>query len=205
MDSKVMFNLTYGLFVLSVHCGKRDNACIINTAVQVASNPDRLSISVNKANLTCDILGYTDDFTLSVISEDADFELFKCFGFRSGRDCEKFDGFDDCKRLSNGTLAVTRGTNSYISAHITDRIDLGSHVMFIAEITDGEVLSNVPSASYAYYHSTIKPKPEEKKTADGKTVWRCEICGYEYEGETLPEDFVCPICKHGASDFVKVE
>lgn len=203
MDNSVMFKLSYGLFVLSVHCGKRDNACIINTGVQVASNPDRISISVNKANLTADILNYTDDFTLSVISEDADFELFKCFGFRSGRDTEKFDGYYDCERTSNGAYAVTKGTNAYICAHVEERIDLGSHVLIIATLTDGKVLSNVPSATYAYYHSSIKPKPEKKVTSTGKTVWRCAICGYEYEGDEIPEDFVCPICKHGVADFDK--
>ena len=198
-----MYSLSYGLFVLSVHCGKRDNGCIINTAMQVASSPDKLAISVSKSNLTCDILHYTDDFTISVISEDADFELFKRFGFRSGKDVEKFEGFDDVKRLPNETLAVTKGTNAYICAHVEQRIDLGSHVMFIATITDGEVLSSTPSATYAYYHSSIKPQPE-KKIVNGKTVWRCRICGYEYEGEELPEDFICPLCKHGASDFEKI-
>lgn len=203
MNNKVMYNLSYGLFVLSVHCGNQDNACIINTACQVASSPDRISISVNKSNLTCDILNYTDDFTLSVIGEEADFELFKHFGFRSGRDCDKFEGYSDCKRLDNGTLVVTKGTNSYICAHIDQRIDLGSHMMIIATVTDGEVLSKTPSATYAYYHAKIKPRPE-KKTDSGKTVWRCKVCGYEYEGEELPEDFICPICKHSASDFEKV-
>lgn len=196
-----MRNLTYGLFVLSVNCHKKDNACIINTAIQAASTPDKICISVNKANHTCEMLGYVEDFTLSVISEDADFELFRRFGFQSGRDTEKFQGFDACVRTENGALAVTEGTNAYICAHVEDRIDLGSHMLFVATVTGGEVLSKAPSASYAYYHAHIKPKPQEKKT--DKTVWRCKVCGYEYEGEELPEDFVCPICKHGAEDFEK--
>lgn len=204
MDNKVMFGLSYGLFILSTHCWKRDNACIVNTAIQVASNPDRLGVAVNKANFTSEMLGYTDDFTVSILSEDADFELFRRFGFQSGRDTEKFDGFDECQRVKNGTLAVTKGTNGYISAHITDRIDLGSHILYVAEITDGEVFSNVPSATYAYYHKNIKPQPEKKETSGGKTIWRCRICGYEYEGDELPADFVCPVCKHGTSDFEKV-
>ena len=200
MDN-VMSDFTYGLYVLSVNCYKKDNGCIINTAVQVANSPDKISISVNKANHTCDMLSYVEDFTISVISENADFGLFRRFGFQSGRDAEKFDGFEDSVRTSNGALAVTRGTNAYICAHIEQRIDLGSHVMFIASVTDSVKLSEAPSASYAYYHTNIKPKPENKKT--DKTVWRCKICGYEYEGDELPEDFVCPICKHGATDFEK--
>lgn len=153
-----------------MNCCKKDNACIINTAAQVASSPDRISISVNKANHTADMLGYVDDFTISVISEDADFSLFKRFGFCSGRDLEKFDGFDECIRVENGTLAVTKGTNSYISAHIDERIDLGSHILIIATITDSKTLSDTPSATYGFYHTNIKPKPQntEKKKDPGK-------------------------------------
>lgn len=199
----VMNKLTYGLFVLSVNCYKRDNACIINTAMQVTADPNRISIAVNKANHTADMLGYVDDFTVSVISEDADFELFKHFGFSSGRDVEKFEGFEDVKRVKNGTYAVTKGTNAYISAHIEQRIDLGTHILYIAAVTDFEILSSVPSATYSYYHSNIKPKPQKAESKE-KTVWRCTVCGYEYEGEELPADFICPICKHGAADFEKV-
>lgn len=196
--------LTYGLFVLSVKCYQRDNGCIINTAMQVASNPNKISISVNKANHTADMLGYVNDFTVSVISEDADFDLFKRFGFCSGREVEKFDGFEDCIRVKNGTYAVTRGTNSYISAHIDERIDLGSHILVIGTVTDMGKLSESPSATYGYYHTNIKPKPQNKATESGKTVWRCKVCGYEYEGEELPKDFICPLCKHGAEDFEKI-
>ncbi len=204
MDN-VMNKLTYGLFVLGVNCHKRDNACIINTATQVASSPDRISIAVSKANFTEEMLHYTDGFTLSVISEEADFSLFRRFGFQSGRDTEKFEGFEDgCRRVANGAYAVTVGTNAYLSAHIDQRIDLGSHTLFIATVTDAAVLSAAPSASYGYYHTSIKPQPPKKEATGGKTVWRCEICGYEYEGEELPADFICPICKHPASDFKKV-
>ena len=201
MDN-VMNKLTYGLFVLSVNCHKRDNACIINTATQVTTTPNVITIAVNKANLTEEILHYTDDFTLSILAEDADFSLFTRFGFQSGRDVEKFDGFDDCVRTSNGAYAVTAGTNGYLCAHVVERIDRGTHTLFVAEVTDQQSLSDVPSASYAYYHSHIKPKPPEKKSE--KTVWRCTVCGYEYEGEELPDDFVCPLCHHGKADFEKI-
>ena len=144
-------------------------------------------------------------FTVSIISEDADFALFKHFGFQSGRDVDKFADFTDCKRLENGTLAITKGTNGYIAGKVIQSVDLGTHTLFIADVTDMEVLSDVPSATYTYYQSNIKPKPQASSDAEkGKVVWRCKICGYEYEGEELPADFVCPICMHPASDFERV-
>ncbi len=204
MDSKVMNQLSYGLFVLTANVNGKDNGCITNTAIQVASEPNRISFAVNKANYTHEMLMETSKFTISILSEAADFELFKRFGFQSGRDTDKFAGFTGCRRVPSGALAVTEGTNAYISGWIEQRIDLGSHTLFIAQVTDGEILSNVPSVTYAYYHANIKPKPQPKKTEDGKTIWRCKICGYEYVGEELPADFICPICKHPASDFEKV-
>ncbi len=201
--NNVMNKLTYGLFVLGVRCYKKDNACIVNTVVQVASAPDTITVSVSKSNHTADMLQYADDFTVSVISEDADYSLFTHFGFRSGRDCEKFDDFPDKVRASNGVFAVTKGTNAYICAHVINRIDLGSHFLFIAKVTDSVILSETPSASYGYYHAHIKPQPKQEEK-NGKTVYRCKICGYEYEGDSLPDDYVCPICKHGKDDFEKV-
>lgn len=203
MDPKTMYKLSYGLFVLTAHQDGKDNGCIINTAVQVASEPNTLSIAVNKANHTHDMLMATDDFTVSVLSEQASFDLFKQFGFQSGRTADKFAGFPDVKRVENGTLAVTRGTNAYLSAKISQRYDLGSHTMFLATVTDGEVLSAVPSATYTYYQEHIKPKPQ-KRVENGKTIWRCTICGFEWVGDELPPDFTCPICKHPASDFEKI-
>ena len=142
-------------------------------------------------------------FNISILSERASFDLFKHFGFQSGREVDKFDGYTACKRSENGLYYITEGTNAYISATVEQTIDLGSHTMFIASVDDMEVLASDPSASYAYYQSSIKPKPE-KKDAGGKTVWRCTVCGYVYEGDVLPDDFVCPLCKHPASDFEKV-
>lgn len=200
-----MYKLSYGLFVLTVKDGK-DNGCITNTAIQVTSEPNRISFAVNKSNFTHDMVQKTGVFTVSILSEEADFELFKHFGFQSGRDVDKFADFTDVKRLSNGTLAVTRGTNGYISGKVINTVDLGTHTLFIADVTDMEVLSAVPSATYTYYQEHIKPKPQAPKgEKEGKTVWRCKVCGYEYEGEELPADFVCPVCKHPASDFEKIE
>ena len=205
MDRKAMYKLSYGLFVLTAREDEKDNGCIINTAIQAASEPNQLSICVNKANYTHDMIQRTGKFTVSVLSQKAQFELFKHFGFQSGRDTNKFEAFEQCARGTNGIYYITEGTNAYISVTVTKTEDLGSHTMFIGEITDMEVLSNVPSVTYDYYQNNIKPKPQEVgKTEDSQTIWRCRICGYEYVGEELPDDFICPLCKHPASDFEKV-
>ena len=205
MDRKAMYKLSYGLFILTAKEAEKDNGCIINTAIQAASEPNQLSICVNKANYTHDMIQRTGKFTVSVLSQKAQFELFKHFGFQSGRDTNKFETFEQCARGTNGIYYITEGTNAYISVTVTKTEDLGSHTMFIGEITDMEVLSNVPSVTYDYYQNNIKPKPQEVgKTEDSQTIWRCRICGYEYVGEELPDDFICPLCKHPASDFEKV-
>ncbi|MCR4739554.1 MAG: flavin reductase [Lachnospiraceae bacterium] len=205
MDKKAMYSLSYGLFVICANRDGKDNGCITNTAIQVTSEPNRISVAINKGNYTHDMIRDTGIFTVSVISEAASFELFKHFGFQSGRDVDKFADFTACKKASNDTMIITEGTNAYICAKVVKEVDLGTHTLFIADVTDMDVLSDVPSATYTYYQSNIKPKPEAVgKTADGQTVWRCKICGYEYVGEDLPDDFICPICKHPASDFEKV-
>ncbi|MBO5223572.1 MAG: flavin reductase [Clostridia bacterium] len=202
MNNKAMFKISYGLYVLSVNADGKDNACIINTAVQVASEPNTISVAVNKANYTCELLQKSGVFTVSVISQKASFDLFKHFGFRSGRTVDKFKDYAFAKRLDNGTYLISEGTNAYLCGKVIDSYDLGSHVLFTAEVTDMDVIDDVPSATYEYYQSSIKPKPQPKTTA--KTVWRCTVCGYEYEGEELPDDFTCPLCKHPKSDFEKI-
>ena len=206
MSKNAMFNITYGLFVITANAFGKDSGCITNTVMQVTSEPNRVSVTVNKSNYTHDMIMTSKKFTASVISQKADFELFKRFGFQSGRNVNKFDGFKDCARGLNGVMVITKGVNSFISANVVNTIDLGTHTMFIAEVTDTGVLNDVPSADYGYYHANIKPKPQDtgKKTPDGQTIWRCTICGYEYVGEKLPDDFICPWCKHPASDFEKV-
>ena len=203
MDKKAMYHLTYGLFVLTARLGEKDNGCIINTAGQVTSTPNRISITVNKDNLTHDLVKESGRFNISILSERANFDIFKHFGFQTGRETDKFDGYAACKRSENGLYYITEGTNAYISGTVEQAIDLGSHTMFIASVDDMEVLASEPSASYAYYQSSIKPKPE-KKEAGGKTVWRCTVCGYILESETLPPDFICPVCGKDASYFVKL-
>lgn len=205
MNKKAMYKLSYGLFVVTAREWGKDNGCIINTAIQAASTPNQLSICVNKENLTHDMIQNTGIFTVSVISKEATFDLFKHFGFQSGKTVDKFADYTNCKRGENTLYYITEGTNAYISVKVTATQDLGSHTMFIGEITDMEVLSDAPSATYEYYMNEIKPKPQAVGTTEsGQTVWRCTICGYEYVGEELPEDFICPLCKHPASDFEKV-
>lgn len=204
MDKKVMYKLTYGLFVLTSEAGGRESGCIINTAGQVTSEPNRISIAVNKANFTHDLVKEGGRFNVSILSEDASFDTFQHFGFQSGRETDKFSGYVHCKRAENGLYYVTAGTNAYLSATVEQTIDLGSHTLFIAGVDGMEVLSDVPSATYAYYQAHIKPQPQKSAAPAGKTVWRCKVCGYEYVGEELPADFICPLCKHPASDFEKV-
>lgn len=203
MNKKAIYNLTYGLFVLTARSGEKDNGCIINTAGQVTSSPNRISITVNKDNLTHDMVMESGKFNISILSEKASFDIFKHFGFQSGKTTDKFQGYSASKRSENGIYYITEGTNAYIRASVEQTIDLGSHTMFIAAVEDMEVLADEPSASYAYYQSSIKPQPEAKPS-QGKTAWRCTVCGYIYEGEELPPDFICPLCKHPASDFEKV-
>lgn len=202
MDIHALFKLTYGLFVITAHENDCDNGCIVNTAGQITDSPNRITVTINKNSKTHDMIKNTGVFNVSVMAETADFELFKHFGFQSGFNTDKFSGFADFKRAENGVAYITRGTNAYISARVENEIDEETHTMFIALVEDAKILSEAPSATYAYYHSNIKPKPQEKKT--DKTVWRCKVCGYEYAGDELPADFICPICKHPASDFEKI-
>ena len=205
MDNKAMYKLSYGLFVLTAKDGDKANGCITNTAIQVASEPNQISFAINKANFTHDMVMKTKKCNISVISEKADFELFKHFGFQSGRDVDKFADFKDFAYSPNEVPYITKGTNAYFSIDVKQTVDLGSHTLFIGEPTAMEVLDATASATYSYYQENIKPKPEAVGTTPkGETIWRCKICGYEYEGEELTKDFICPICKHPASDFEKV-
>ena len=205
MNDKTMFNLTYGLFVLTASLDGKDNGCIINTAGQVTAVPNRISIAVNKSNFTHDMILASGKFNVSILSEEADFSIFKRFGFQSGRDVNKFDGYEHAVRGENGIYYVTEGTNGFISAQVETTLDLGTHTLFIAGVTDMDVLSDIPSTTYTYYQNHIKPKPLPKTESEkGVPIWRCRIGGYEYKGDVLPDDFICPICKHPASDFEKI-
>ncbi|MDD2955369.1 MAG: flavin reductase [Oscillospiraceae bacterium] len=200
MDSKAMFKLSYGLFVLSAQENGKDNGCIVNTVQQVTDSPLRVSVAVNKQNLTHDMILSTGLFCVSILDESAPFSIFQRFGFQSGRSADKFEGIE-ARRAENGLLYLPQHCAAFLCGKVLQTVDLGSHTLFIAEVTEGELLSDIPAATYAYYHAHIKPAPEKKAE---KGAWRCSICGYIYEGDELPADFVCPICKHGAVDFVKV-
>lgn len=204
MDSKAMFRFGYGLYVLTASEGQFDNGCIINTAIQVTSTPNRILIAVNQQNKTHDMIMATGKFNVSMIAENATFELFKHFGFQSGKNVDKFAGYLECERSENGLYYITGQTNAYVSGRVIQTVDMGTHTIFIADVTDAEILSDVPTATYTYYQEHIKQKPEAPKKTAG-TTWVCKICGYVYENDPLPEDFICPICKHGAADFEKVE
>lgn len=200
MDDKVLRNFTYGLFVITTKVGDKMNGCIINTGIQAGSDPLTVAVSLNKTDYTHDMIMESKEFNLTFLSEDSTFDTFKHFGYQSGHDVDKFEKFE-YSLADNGIPYITAGANAYISAKVTKTVDLGSHTLFIAEITDGKILSSTPSASYSYYFAHIKPAPEK---TEKKTGWICTICGYIYPEEVLPPDFICPICKHPASDFKKL-
>lgn len=205
IENEAMFKFSYGLFVLTAKDGDKDNGCIINTAAQLTSAPNRINIAVNKANYTHDMILTTGTFNISVLSEKTDFDTIKRFGFASGRDTDKFQGFEaSSKRSANGLYYVTQGTNAFFSAKLIESHDYGTHTLFVAEVTEAKVLSADPSVTYAYYFEHIKPKPQPQ-IEEKKVGWVCKICGYVYEGDPIPEDFICPLCKHPASDFERIE
>ncbi len=197
VESNAMFKLSYGLFVLTARDGAKDNGCIINTAQQLTSAPMRISITVNKANYTHDMIEKTGAFNISVLTEGAPFGLFKQYGFQSGRTADKLSGGEP--RTENGIAYLSEHANAVISGKVISTVDCGTHTLFIADVTEAHVLSAEPSVTYAYYFAHIKPKPQP--AAEKKKGFVCKICGYVYEGETLPPDFICPLCKHGAEDF----
>ena len=203
VDQNAMFKLSYGLFVLTAEEGGKHNGCIINTALQLTDTPKRITIAVNKANYTHDMILKTRRFNVSVLSTSAPFALFQQFGFQSGRDVDKFDGKYEIRTSENGLVYLSQYANAYISGKVIDALDYGTHTLFVADVTEAKVLSNEPSVTYTYYFEHIKPKPQPKE--DDKPGWVCKICGYVYEGEDLPADFICPLCKHGAEDFDKLK
>lgn len=201
MNTNVMFKIQYGLFVLTAREGEKDNGCIINTVQQVTSTPCQITIAVNKDNYTHDMIHRTKAFNISTISEDAQFDLFQHFGFQSGKDHNKFQDYKPAQRSENGIYYVTEGVNSFISARVVGETDMGTHTIFAAEVTDGDILTDVTSTTYNYYQSHIKPSAP----AEQKSGWLCTICGYVYEGDPLPDGYICPICKHGVEAFEKIK
>ncbi|MCL2214981.1 MAG: flavin reductase [Treponema sp.] len=199
IDPNAMFRFSYGLFVLTSRDGDKDNGCIINTAIQITASPLRISIAVNKANYTHDMILKTGAFNISILSESAPFRIFQQFGFSSGKDTDKFAGCGYNDRAANGIRFVSEHVNCMIAAKTAASYDYGTHTIFIADVTQSVVLSDERSVTYQYYFDNIKPKPQPAK--DAKKGFVCKICGYVHEGDSLPDDFICPLCKHGAGDF----
>ncbi len=199
VDKNALFKLSYGLYILTARDGEKDNGCIINTVTQLTDTPSRFMIAVNKQNYTHDMILKTGKFNISVLTQEVPFQVFRHFGFQSGRDVDKFADAPECVRSANGVYYVPKYANAFISGTVIETHDYGTHTMFVADVTQAQILSEVPSVTYTYYFDHIKPKPapvDEKKKG-----FVCKICGYVYEGDELPEDFICPLCKHGAADF----
>ena len=200
IDNTALFRLGYGLYVVTSNDGTRDNGLIVNTVMQVTVNPDRIAVCINKANYSHDVIRKQKKMNVNCLSVSAPFSVFQRFGFASGRDTDKFaQGVS--RRAENGLAVLEEYTNACISLSVDEYTDLGSHGLFICSITEAVVLSKEPSMSYAYYHANVKPKPAPAQ----KKGYVCKICGYVYEGEELPEDYICPLCKHGAADFEPIK
>ncbi len=196
IDPTELFNIGYGLYVVTTRDGQKDNGLIVNTVTQLTDTPNRVAVTINKRNYSCDLAARTGVLNISTLSQDAPFKLFEHFGFQSGKTTDKFDGFNHVQRSSNGLLFLDKYANGYISCKVINQVDLQTHVMFICDVTQCVRLSDKETMTYTYYQKNVKPKPETDKKG-----FVCKICGYVYEGSELPEDYICPLCKHGAQDF----
>ncbi len=203
IDNKSMYKISYGLYMLTTTDGEKQNGCIVNTVQMLTDNPKRITLFVNKANYSNELLKKTGVFNVSVLTESAPFELFKKFGFVSGREVDKFAG-ESYPVSENGLYYLPEHANAVLSGKVVDSYDYGTHTLFVAEVTEGKVLNDEKSVTYEYYQANIKAKPQVESAASGTEKWVCKVCGYVHEGP-LPEDFVCPWCKHPASDFEKVK
>ncbi len=194
-----LFKIAYGLYVVTCHDGQKDNGLIVNTVSQVTNTPNRVAVTVSKANYSHDVIRQTGRMNVNCLTEDAPFKVFESFGFVSGRDVDKFA---DCEplRSNNGLVVLPRYINAYLSLEVENYVDLDTHGMFLCTITEAQVVSDRPTMTYTYYQDNVKPKP----VTDKKKGYVCKICGYIYEGDPLPADFVCPLCKHGAEDFEEI-
>ena len=199
-DLTALFNIGYGLYVITSNDGKKDNGLIVNTVAQVTSTPNRIAVTINKQNYSHYVIKQTGKMNLNCLSEEAPFSLFQRFGFQSGRNVDKFAG-EEVLRSDNGLVFLSRYINSFMSLQVEQYVDLGTHGMFICSITEARVISKVQTMTYTFYQSHVKPRPE----TSGKKGFVCKICGYVHEGDTLPDDFICPLCKHGASDFEPIQ
>ena len=199
-DLSALFKIGYGLYVVTSNDGKKDNGLIVNTVTQVTNTPNRIAVTINKENYSHHVIKQSGKMNINCLTVDAPFSVFEAFGFRSGRNVDKFA---DCEpmRSDNGLVFLPRYINSFMSLKVEQYVDLDTHGMFICEVTEARVISDRETMTYSYYHENVKPKPK----TEGKKGYVCKICGYVYEGDVLPEDFVCPLCKHGAADFEPIK
>ena len=200
-DDKALFNIGYGLYVVTSNDGEKDNGLIVNAVTQVTNTPSRVAVTINKQNYSHHVIKQTGVMNVNCLSIEAPFSVFECFGFRSGRNADKFEGQDDVIHSANGLAVLPRYINSFMSLKVDEYLDLGTHGMFICSVTEARVINNVETMTYTYYQKNVKPKPQ----TEGKKGYVCKVCGYVYEGDELPEDFVCPLCKHGAADFEPIK
>ena len=199
-DLTALFNIGYGLYVVTSNDGKKDNGLIVNTVTQVTNTPNQIAVTINKQNYSHHVIKQTGIMNVNCLSVEAPFSVFESFGFRSGRNTDKFANCTPL-RSDNGLVFLPRYINSFMSLKVEQYVDLGTHGMFICSVTEARVISKVETMTYTYYQNNVKPKPQ----TENKKGYVCKICGYVYEGDPLPEDFICPLCKHGAADFEKIQ
>lgn len=199
MDNSALYKIGYGLYLLTAKDGEKDNGCITNTLMQISSSPLTAVIAVNKQNYTHDMIMKTGQFNVSTLTQNTPFEVIKQFGFQSGRNVDKFNRIPYARRSSSGIIYIEEYANAYMTFKVRKTLDFVTHTLFTADITNAVKLSDDESLTYSYYQSNIKPRPAKKTKG-----WQCKICGYIYEGDEIPADFICPLCKHPASDFVKL-
>jgi len=199
-DLKALFNIGYGLYVVTSNDGKKDNGLIVNTVTQVTNTPNRVAVTINKQNYSHHVIKQSGKMNINCLSVDAPFKVFEDFGFRSGRTVDKFEGWEKF-RSDNGLVFLPKYINSFMSLTVENYVDLGTHGMFICSVGEARVISDLETMTYTYYQKNVKPKPQ----TEGKKGYVCKVCGYVYEGDTLPDDIVCPLCKHGAADFEPIK
>ena len=203
MDLTALFKIGYGLYVVSSNDGKKDNGLIVNTVMQVTDSPVRVAVAINKKNYSHDVIKNSGKMNVNCLSTEAPFKVFEVFGFRSGRDTDKFEGCNP-SRSENGLVYLPHYINAYFSLEVESYVDLGSHGMFICSVTEAETKSSSESMTYSYYHANVKPKPKKAEASGDKKRYVCTVCGFIHEGE-LPEEYECPLCKHGREVFEEIK
>ena len=198
-DMTALFKIGYGLYVVTCNDGKKDNGLIVNTVTQLTDTPNRVAVNINKQNYSHHVIKQTGKLNVNCLSVEAPFSVFQHFGFQSGRSVDKFADYE-ALRSDNGLPFLPRYINAFMSLEVESYVDLDTHGMFICKVTEARVMSDKDTMTYTYYQKNVKPKPE----TEGKKGWVCKVCGYIYEGEELPDDYICPLCKHGVADFEKI-